>query len=33
MTMTDPVADMLTRVRNASLAHLETTTMPSSKIR
>ena len=33
MTMTDPVADMLTRVRNASLAHLETTTMPSSKIK
>jgi small subunit ribosomal protein S8 len=33
MTMTDPVADMLTRVRNASLAHLETTSMPSSKIK
>lgn len=33
MTMTDPVADMLTRVRNASMAHLETTTMPSSKIK
>jgi small subunit ribosomal protein S8 len=33
MTMTDPVADMLTRVRNASLAHLEKTTMPSSKIK
>jgi small subunit ribosomal protein S8 len=31
--MTDPVADMLTRVRNASLAHLETTSMPSSKIK
>ena len=33
MTMTDPVADMLTRVRNASLAHHESTTMPSSKIK
>jgi small subunit ribosomal protein S8 len=33
MTMTDPVADMLTRVRNASLAHHETTTMPSSKLK
>jgi small subunit ribosomal protein S8 len=33
MTMTDPVADMLTRVRNASLAYHETTTMPSSKIK
>jgi small subunit ribosomal protein S8 len=33
MTMTDPVADMLTRVRNASLAHLETTSMPSSKLK
>jgi small subunit ribosomal protein S8 len=33
MTMTDPVADMLTRVRNASLAYHERTTMPSSKIK
>lgn len=33
MTMTDPVADMLTRVRNASLAHHETMSMPSSKIK
>lgn len=33
MTMTDPVADMLTRVRNASLAYLEETVMPSSKIK
>jgi small subunit ribosomal protein S8 len=33
MTMTDPVADMLTRVRNASTAYLDTTTMPSSKIK
>jgi small subunit ribosomal protein S8 len=33
MTMTDPVADMLTRIRNASLAYHEQTTMPSSKIK
>ncbi len=33
MTMTDPVADMLTRVRNASLAHLDDAVMPSSKIK
>lgn len=33
MTMTDPVADMLTRVRNASLAYLEHAVMPSSKIK
>ena len=33
MTMTDPVADMLTRVRNASLAHHEATSMPSSRIK
>ncbi len=33
MTMTDPVADMLTRVRNASLAYHDETTMPSSKIK
>jgi small subunit ribosomal protein S8 len=33
MTMTDPVADMLTRVRNASMAYLEETSMPSSKIK
>lgn len=33
MTMTDPVADMLTRVRNASLAYLDTAVMPSSKIK
>ena len=31
MTMTDPVADMLTRVRNASLAYLDDAVMPSSK--
>ena len=33
MTMTDPVADMLTRVRNASIAYHEDTSMPSSKIK
>lgn len=33
MTMTDPVADMLTRIRNASLAHHDTASMPSSKIK
>lgn len=33
MTMTDPVADMLTRVRNASIAYHETTSMPSSKMK
>jgi small subunit ribosomal protein S8 len=33
MTMTDPVADMLTRVRNASIAYHESTSMPSSKIK
>lgn len=33
MTMTDPIADMLTRVRNASQAYHDTTTMPSSKIK
>jgi len=33
MTMTDPVADMLTRVRNASIAFHDETSMPSSKIK
>jgi small subunit ribosomal protein S8 len=31
MSMTDPIADMLTRIRNANSASKETTTMPSSK--
>lgn len=31
MSMTDPIADMLTRIRNANSAHKATTTMPSSK--
>ena len=33
MTMTDPVADMLTRLRNANVAHHDTTRMPSSKLK
>ena len=31
MSMTDPIADMLTRVRNANSAYKGSTTMPSSK--
>lgn len=33
MTMTDPVADMLTRLRNASSAHHDAVTLPSSTIK
>lgn len=33
MTMTDPIADMLTRLRNANQAHHDSTTMPHSKIK
>jgi small subunit ribosomal protein S8 len=33
MTMTDPIADMLTRIRNANQAYKETVSMPSSKIK
>ncbi|MFT6973469.1 MAG: small subunit ribosomal protein S8 [Pontimonas sp.] len=33
MTMTDPVADMLTRLRNANLAHHDSVSMPSSKLK
>lgn len=33
MTMTDPIADMLSRVRNASNAFHESVSMPSSKIK
>ena len=33
MTMTDPVADMLTRLRNANSAYHDSVTMPSSKIK
>jgi small subunit ribosomal protein S8 len=31
MTMTDPIADMLTRIRNANIAMHDLTEMPSSK--
>lgn len=33
MTMTDPIADMLTRLRNANTAYHDTVTMPHSKIK
>lgn len=33
MTMTDPIADMLTRLRNANTAHHDTVTMPFSKLK
>jgi small subunit ribosomal protein S8 len=33
MTMTDPIADMLTRIRNANSAYHDTVVMPSSKIK
>lgn len=33
MSMQDPVADMLTRIRNAQLRRKNTVTMPSSKLR
>ena len=33
MTMTDPIADMLTRVRNANSAYHDRVAMPSSKIK
>lgn len=33
MSMTDPIADMLTRVRNANSAHHDTVKMPSSKLK
>ena len=33
MTMTDPIADMLTRIRNASGAYHETASMPYSKLK
>jgi small subunit ribosomal protein S8 len=33
MTMTDPIADMLTRVRNANSAYHDNVAMPSSKIK
>jgi small subunit ribosomal protein S8 len=33
MTMTDPIADMLSRIRNATTAMQEQLTMPSSKLK
>ena len=33
MTMTDPISDMLTRLRNANTAMHETVRMPSSKLK
>jgi small subunit ribosomal protein S8 len=33
MTMTDPIADMLTRVRNANSAYHDSVSMPHSKIK
>ncbi|PID97834.1 MAG: 30S ribosomal protein S8 [Actinobacteria bacterium] len=33
MTMTDPIADMLTRLRNANRAHHESVSMPYSKLK
>lgn len=33
MSMTDPIADMLTRIRNANVARLRVISMPSSRIK
>lgn len=33
MTMTDPIADMLSRVRNANAAHHDNLTMPHSRMK
>jgi small subunit ribosomal protein S8 len=33
MTMTDPIADMLTRIRNANVAFHDEVVMPSSKLK
>lgn len=33
MSMQDPIADLLTRIRNAQLAHHESVTLPSSKLK
>ena len=33
MTMTDPIADMLTRIRNANSSQRETVSMPGSKLK
>ena len=33
MTMTDPIADMLARVRNANAAYHDSVSMPSSSVK
>jgi small subunit ribosomal protein S8 len=33
MTMTDPIADMLTRIRNAAMAQKDDVSMPTSKLK
>lgn len=33
MSFQDPIADMLTRIRNAQAAHMKTVSMPSAKIK
>ncbi len=33
MTMSDPIADMLTRIRNANTAKHDTVTVPASKVK
>ena len=33
MSMSDPIADMLTRIRNAQLIEKEKVSMPSSKLK
>ena len=33
VTMTDPIADMLTRIRNANIAFHDDVAMPSSKLK
>ncbi len=33
MTMTDPIADMLTRIRNANISYREEVEIPSSKMK
>jgi small subunit ribosomal protein S8 len=33
MSMTDPIADMLTRIRNANQMHYETVVMPSNRMK
>jgi len=33
MSMTDPIADMLTRIRNANMVHHATVSMPASKLK